>query len=126
MTLDTMTSKFLVLLLVIGFANTCVVRAQVAVPAQLPPESPSSAKKHRQPKSAETTATPAETGPSSVTADSPAISPMPRRPRKKTQPETTATPSATPTPSRRFRLRLPSLFKSKRSASPSPSAAKGE
>jgi hypothetical protein len=47
-----MTAKFLMLVLIIGLANTCVVQAQVAAPAQLPAVSPSPAKKHRQPKSA--------------------------------------------------------------------------
>src|SRR5262249_2535104 len=122
-----MAAKFFVLVLVTGLTSTCVVQAQVAAPAQLPAQSPSPAKKHRQPKGAEATVTPAETATSPVTAAaSPAVSRTARRPDKKTQPEATASPSASPTPSRRFRLRFPNLFKPKRSVSPSPSAAKGE
>ena len=121
--LDIMTAKFLVLILVIGLASTCIVQAQVAAPAQLPAESPSPTKKHRKHTSAEATASPAETTTAPVTAESPAVSPTARRPRKKTQPEATASPAASPTPSRRFRLRFPSLFKPKRSVSASPSAA---
>jgi hypothetical protein len=56
-----MTAKFLALVLIIGLANTCVVQAQVAVPAELPAKSPSPAEKHRQHKRAEATASPAET-----------------------------------------------------------------
>jgi hypothetical protein len=118
-----MTARFLVLFLIIGLATTCIVEAQVAAPAHLPAESPSPSKKSRQHKGVEATASPAETPTSAVTIESPGVSPEATRPRKKTQPEPTASPSASPTPSHRFRLRFPNLFKPKRSVSPSPSAA---
>jgi hypothetical protein len=122
---DIMTPKFLVLVLLICLAGTGFVHAQVAAPAQLPAESPSPAKKHRQDKGAEATASPAETATSPATAESPAVSPEARRPRKKTQPEATATPAASPTARPRFRLRFPTLFKPKRSVSASPAAVVG-
>jgi hypothetical protein len=120
-TLDVMTAKFLVLVLVIGLANTCVVQAQVAVPAELPAESPSPAKKHRQHKRAEATASPAETTASPATIGLPAASPKATRPREKAQTEATASPPASPTAPPRFRLG--DFFKPKSSVSASPSAA---
>jgi cytoskeletal protein RodZ len=116
-----MTAESLVLVLVIGLANTCVVQAQVAVPAELPAESPSPAKKHRQHKRAEATASLAETAASPATAESPAASPKARRSGKKAQTEATASPAASPTPSPKFRFG--DLFKPKSSVSASPSAA---
>ncbi|HEU5313548.1 MAG TPA: hypothetical protein VFU08_06965 [Candidatus Udaeobacter sp.] len=120
-TFDLVTIKFLVLVSVIGLASTCVVQAQTAVPAELPAESPSSAKKHRQHKMAEATASPAETAASPTTAESPTASPRAIRPRKKAKMEATPSPSATPTASPRFRVG--DLFKPKSSVSASPSAA---
>jgi cytoskeletal protein RodZ len=116
-----MTIKFLVLVSVIGLASTCVVQAQIAVPAELPTESPSPAKKHRQHKMAEATASPAETPASPAMAESPAASPKARRPRKKAKTEATASPAASPTASPKFRLG--DFFKPKSSVSASPSAA---
>jgi hypothetical protein len=104
-----------------GLASTCVVQAQTAVPAELPAESPSPAKKHRQHKMAEATGSPTQTAASAVTAGSPTESPKARRPRKKVKTEATATPSASPTASPRFRLG--DFFKPKSSVSASPSAA---
>jgi hypothetical protein len=120
-TLVIMTSKFLALVLVIGLVNTCVVQAQVAVPAELPAKSPSPAEKHRQHKRAEATASPAETAASPATAESPAGSPQARRSRKKAQAEATASPAASPTASPKFRFG--DLFKPKSLVSASPSAA---
>ena len=116
-----MTIKFLVLVSVIGLASTCVVQAQTAVPAELPAESPSPAKKHRQHKMAEATASPAETAASPAMAESPTASPKARGVRKKAMTEATATPAATLTTSPKFRLG--DLFKPKTSVSASPSAA---
>jgi hypothetical protein len=116
-----MTTKLLVLVSLIGLASTCVVQAQAAVPAELPGESPSPAKKHRQYKKAEATGSPTETAASPATTESPTGLPKARRPRKKAQTETTtASPAASPTASPKFRLG--DLFK-KSSVSASPSAA---
>jgi hypothetical protein len=115
------TGKFLVLVLVIGLANTCLVQAQVAVPAQLPAESPTPEKKHRQHKRAEATTSPAETAASPEMAELPAASPKARGSRKTVQTEATASPAVTPTASPKFRLR--DFFKPKSSVSVSPSAA---
>jgi hypothetical protein len=113
-----MTIKFLVLVSVIGLASTCVVQAQVvAVPSELPAESPSPAKKHRQHKMAEATASPAETRAAPAVAESPTARPF----RKKANTETTPSPAASPTASPKFRLG--DLFKPKSSVSASPSAA---
>jgi hypothetical protein len=119
--LDPMTIKFLVLVSAIGLASACFVQAQTAVPPKLPAESPSPAKKHRQHKSTEATASPAETPASPAMDESPAPSPKARPPRKKTKTEATASPAASPTASRKFRLG--NFFKPKRSVSASPSAA---
>jgi hypothetical protein len=116
-----MTIKFLVLISIIGLATTCVVQAQIAAPAELPAESPSPAKKHRQHTRAEGTGSPTETAASPVTAESPTGSPKARRPRKKAQIEATASPATSPTASPKFRLG--NLFKPKSSVSASPSAA---
>jgi hypothetical protein len=115
-----MTTKFLLLVSVIGLASTCVVQAQLAAPAQLPAESPSPAKKHRQHKMAEATASPAETAASPAVEESAAASPKPKRPRKSAKTEPTASPPASPTASPKFRLG--DLFKPKSSVSASPSA----
>jgi hypothetical protein len=53
-----MTTKF-VALISVNLASTCGVQAQPAVPPELPAESPSPAKKHRQHEMAEATASPA-------------------------------------------------------------------
>jgi hypothetical protein len=117
-----MTAGFLVLVLVIGLANTCVVQAQVAVPAELPAESPSTAKKHRQHKGAEATASPAETAASPATAESRAASPKARRSGIKAQTETAASPVASPAASTSpAKFTLGDLFKPKSSVSASPS-----
>ena len=108
-----MTTKLLVLVSLIGLANTCIVQAQTAVPAELPAESPSPAKKDHQHKMTEVTASPAETAASPATAESRTGSPKARRPLKKAQIETTASPAATPTASPKFRLG--DLFKPKSS-----------
>ena len=115
-----MTTEFLVLVSVIGLASTCVVQAQLAAPAQLPAESPSPAKKHRQHKMAEATASPAETRAAPAVAESPAESPTARPPRKKPNSEATPSLAASPTASPKFRLG--DLFKPKSSVSASPSA----
>jgi hypothetical protein len=116
-----MATKLLVLVSVIGLANTCVVQAQIAVPAELPAESPSPAKKHRQHKMAEATASPAETAASTAPAEWPTAPPRARGPRKKAETAATPSPSATPTASPKFRLG--DLFKPKSSVGASPSAA---
>jgi hypothetical protein len=116
-----MTTKLLVLVSLIGLASTCVVQAQAAVPAELPAESPSPAKQHRQHKRAEATGSPGETAASPATAESPTGLPKARRPRKTAQTETTPSPAANPTASPKFRLG--DLFKPKSSVSASPSAA---
>ena len=113
--------KFLVLFSAVGLASTCAVQAQAAVPPQLPAQSPSPVKKHRQQKSAEATGSPTETTASPGTAESPTESPKARRPRKKVETEATATPAASPTASPRFRLG--NFFKPKSSVRASPSAA---
>jgi hypothetical protein len=110
-----MTTKLLVLVSVIGLVSTCVVQAQIV---ELPAESPSPAKKHRQ--QTEATASPAETAASPATAESPAGSPKATYPRKQAMTEATVTPAASPTASPRFRLG--DLFKPKSSVSASPSA----
>jgi hypothetical protein len=118
-----MTIKFLVLVSVIGLASTCVVQAQVVtVPSELPAESPSPVKKHRQHKRAEPTASPAETPAAPAVAESPAESSTARPPRKKANTEATPSPAASPTASPKFRLG--DLFKPKSSVSASPSAAR--
>ncbi len=115
-----MTARFLVLVLAIGLANTCLVQAQVAVPAELPAESPSSAKKHKQHKTAEATGSPTEIPASPARSESPTESPEARRSRKKPKIEATVTPAPSPTASPRFRLG--NFFKPKSSLSASPSA----
>jgi hypothetical protein len=116
-----MTTKFLALISVVTLASTCVVQAQPAVPPELPAESPSPAKKHRQHKMTEVTASPAETAPSPVPVESPAASPKAGRPRTKGKTEATASPPASPTASPKFRLG--DLFKPKSSVNASPSVA---
>ena len=117
-----MTIKFLVLVSAIGLVSTCVVQAQVvAVPSELPAESPSPAKKHRRHKMPEATASPAETPGTPAVAESPAALPTARPPRKKANTEATPSPAASPTASPKFRLG--DLFKPKSSVSASPSAA---
>jgi cytoskeletal protein RodZ len=122
-----MTMKFLVLVSVIGLVSIWDVQAQVvAVPSELPAESPSPAKKHRQHKMAEATASPAETAAAPALTESPAASPKARRPRIRAKTEATPSPTATspaasPTPSPKFRLG--DLFKPKSSVNASPSAA---
>jgi cytoskeletal protein RodZ len=119
-----MTSKFLVLVSVIGLASTCIAQAQIAAPSELPAESPSPEKKHRQHKRAEATASPAETAASPATAESPAASPKAKRTRKKAKMEATPSPSATPTASASpGKFSLGNLFKPKSSVSASPVAA---
>ena len=124
-TLDVMTTKVLVLL-VLGLATACVVQAQIAAPPELPAESPSPEKKHRQHKSVEATTSPAETTASPATAESPTGLPKARRLRKKAQTEAAAspaaaTPAASPTAPPKFRLG--NLFRPRSSTSASPSAA---
>ena len=117
-----MTIKFHVLVSAIGLASTGVVQAQVVtVPSELPAESPSPAKKHRQHKMAEATASPAEP----ALAESPAASPKARRPRVKAKTEATPSPAAslTASPTASPKFRLGDLFKPKSSVSASPSAA---
>src|SRR5215831_1074340 len=124
-----MTIKFLVLVSAVGLASTCVVQAQVVtVPSELPAESPSPAKKHRQHKTAEAIASPAETPASPAMDESPAASPTARHPRKKENTEATPSPAASPTaptasPTPSPRFRLGDLFKPKSSVSASSSAA---
>ena len=119
-----MTTKFFVLVSVIGLASTCVVQAQVAVPAELPAKSPSPAEKHRQHKRAEATASPAETAASPATAESPAASPKAKRTRKKANTEAAASPATSPTASASpSKFHLGDLFKPKSSVSASPVAA---
>ena len=122
-----MTIKFLLLVSVMGLVSTCVVQAQeVVVPSELPAESPSPAKTHRQHKMAEATASPAETPAAPALTESPAAAPTARRPRIRAKTEATPSLTATslaasPTPSTKFRLG--DLFKPKSSVSASPSAA---
>ncbi len=123
-----MTTKFLVLVSVIGLASSCVVQAQAAVPAKLPAESPSPAKKHRVFKKAAATASLAQEVVLPSTAESPSASPKARRPRQKAKTEATASPAASPTapaasPTASPKFRLGDLFKPKSSVSASPSAA---
>ena len=116
-----MTIRFLVLLVLIGLASTCFVQAQTAVPAELPAESPSPAKKHRKHKMTEATALPAETTASPATAESPEAAPKARPPRKTAKTAAaTATPAVSPTAPPKFRLG--DLFKPKSSVSAAPSA----
>ena len=110
-----MTAKFFALVSAIGLASICVVQAQIAVPAELPAESPSPAKKHRQHNRAESIASPAETAASPVTAESLAASPKARQPGKRAQTEAAASPAPSPTASPKFRLG--DFFKPKRSLS---------
>ena len=112
-----MTTKLLVLVSVIGLVSTCVVQAQIV---ELPAESPSPAKKHRQQKKTEATASPAETAASPAAAALRAGSPKATYPRKQAMTEATVTPAASPTASPRFRLG--DFFKPKSSVSASPSA----
>jgi len=116
-----MGTRFLALISVIGLGITRVVQAQVAVPAEMPAESPSPAKKHPQHRRAEATASPTETAASPTMAESPTASSKARRPRKKAPPEATVSPAASPTASPKFRFG--DLFKPKSSVSASPSAA---
>lgn len=120
-TVDLMTIKFLVLLSAVGLASTCLVQGQVAVPAELPGESPSPTKKHHQQKRAEAKASPAETTAPPETEESAAASLKARRSREKAQTEATASPVASPTASPRFRLG--NFFKPRGSVSSSPSVA---
>jgi hypothetical protein len=114
-----MTIKFLVLVSVIGLTSTCVVQAQVV---ELPTESPSPAKKHRQHKMAAATASPAEEAASPSTAESPSALPKAKRARKKAQTETAASPVASPAASASPpKFTLGDLFKPKTSVSASPS-----
>jgi hypothetical protein len=116
-----MITKLLVLVSLIGLASACVVQAQTAVEAELPAESPSPAKEHRQHKMAEATASPAETPAAPPEAEPPAGLPTARRPFKKAQAEATPSPAARPTASPKFRLG--DLSKPKSSVSASHSAA---
>jgi uncharacterized iron-regulated membrane protein len=117
-----MITKLLVLVSLIGLASSCVVQAQVVtVPSELPAESPSPAKEHRQHKMAEATASPAETPAAPPEAEPPAGLPTARRPFKKAQAEATPSPATSPTASSKFRLG--DLFKPKSSVSASHSAA---
>jgi hypothetical protein len=116
-----MITKLLVLVSLIGLASACVVQAQTAVGAELPAESPSPAKKHREHKTAEAIGSPIEIAASPATAESPTESPKARRSLKKAQAEATPSPAARPIASPKFRLG--DLFKPKSSVSASPSAA---
>jgi len=116
-----MTTKLLVLVSVIGLVSTCVVQAQIV---ELPAESPSPAKKHRQHKMAEATASPAEKAASPTTAESPTASPKAKRTRKKANTEAAANPATSPTASASpGKFKLGNLFKPKSSVSASPAAA---
>jgi hypothetical protein len=117
-----MIARFFILVLITGLTGSCVIQAQVAVPAEMPAESPSPAKKHRQHEMTEATASPAATAASPATAETPLGSPKARRPRKQEKTEATPepTPAASPTASRRFRLG--DFFKPKSSVSSPPAA----
>src|SRR4029077_2637022 len=116
-----MPAKFLVLVSIIGLASTCVMQAQLGARAEWPAESPSPARKHRQHKNAEATASPAEIAASPAAAESPAALPKVKRTRKKPNTEAAASPAPSPTTSpSRGKFSLRNLFKPKRSVSASP------
>ncbi len=108
------------LVLITGLTGSCVIQAQVAVPPEMPAESPSPAKKHRQHERAEATESPAATAASPATAEAPVKSPKTRRPRRQERIEATPTPAPSPTASRRFSLS--GFFKRKSSVSSPPPA----
>jgi len=119
-----MTTKFLALISAIGLATISIVQAQLSAPAELPAESPSPAKKHRQHKRAEATASPAETAASPATAELPAASPKAKRTRKKANTEAEASPATSATASASpGKFNLGNLFKPKSSITASPAAA---
>jgi pyruvate/2-oxoglutarate dehydrogenase complex dihydrolipoamide acyltransferase (E2) component len=80
-----MTTKFLVVISVIGLATACVVQAQSPSPAESPAESPS----------------PAEKATSPSPAGSPAASPKAKPTPKKVKPTPTARPAVSPAPAGR-------------------------
>src|SRR6266513_724008 len=90
-----MTTKFLVLISVIGLASTCLVQAQLLVPGGSPDTSPSPTK-HRAHKKAEATPSPGEETASPSTAESPAASPSPGKRRAQKKAEATAAASPVP------------------------------
>src|SRR6266566_4996018 len=119
-----MTTKFLALISAIGLATISIVQAQLSAPAELPAESPSPAKKHRQHKRAEATASPAETAASPATAELPAAAPKAKRTRKKANTEAEASPATSATASASpGKFSLGNLFKPTSSISASPAAA---
>jgi hypothetical protein len=94
-----MTTKFLVLISVIGLASTSLVQAQLLVPGGSPDTSPSPTK-HRAHKKAEATASPAEEAASPSPAESPAeatASPA----EEAASPATAESPTASPSPGKR-------------------------
>src|SRR4029077_4672867 len=116
-----MATKLLALLLVIGL-TFCVAHVHSQLLTETPSEFPSPAK-HRLPKKAAATASPAETATSPSEAESAAPSPKPKRIRRKTTVEASPSPTPTPVPTatpRKLRLWFPNLFKPKRSPSPTP------
>ena len=119
--MDVMASKILPLVFGIGLIIS-IVQVQSQVLTGTPNESLSSSKPRTQ-KRVEATP-PVESGASPSAAESPTVSPTPKRIRRKTTgemaPSPTPTPVASPTP-RKFKLRFPRLFKPKRSPSVSPS-----
>jgi hypothetical protein len=80
-----MTTKFLAVISVIGFASTCVVQAQSPTPGESPAASPS----------------PAEKAASPSPTESPAASPKAKPTPKKAKPTPTARPAASPSPAGR-------------------------
>ena len=122
-----MTTKFLVLVSVIGLASICLVQGQSPTPGGSPAASPSPGK-HRAHKKAGATASPAQEAASPSTAESPAASPSPgkRRSRKKAEATTAASPAAaataavSPSPAEK---RGHKKAKTAAAASPAPSAS---
>jgi hypothetical protein len=113
-----MTTKFLTLILVIGFAGVCIAQGQSPSPGESPAESPSPAKE-RAVEKAQATASPAA---------HPTASPKAKRGAKKAQATAAAHPTPSPSPGK---FNLGDLFKPKTSAAagspapPSPAPAKG-
>jgi hypothetical protein len=116
-----MTTKFLVLISVIGLASTSLVQAQLLVPGGSPDTSPSPAK-HRAHKKAEATASPAEEAASPSPAESPAEATA--SPAEETAlPSTAESPTASPPGERRAQKKAEATAAASPAAEESPAAA---
>jgi hypothetical protein len=114
-----MSTKFLTLVFVIGFATVCVLQAQSPTPAGSPAESPSPAK-HRTHKKTPATSSPTENAESPSTTESPAASPVKKHARKK---EAAAAAAETPTSSP-AKSSLADFFKPRTSGTATPAVAR--